>query len=349
MKHFHSERIYINKERVKNMQKKNKPKMIITRNLDITFEEAFEEFIKQAQAKKLSPETIKYYSSTYRYFVEFAAKELEKSQKDILCKDVTKMLVSSYTLHLLESTKGTTITSYLRGVRAIINYGIEQGIIAEFKIIIPKEDDTGIKTYTDSELAVLLKTPDVKTASFAEIRNWVMTIFLLGTGLRATSVCMLNIEDVEYFKTNYGLRARIHYINTKGRREETVPLSSEAIEPLKLYLKYRKGELSDPLFCNVYGERLTRHTLYYALKNYNKSRGISQTGVHKLRHTFARNYLANGGDSLKLMQILGHTSLDMTRRYARQLVEDLEKDYDEFTVLSNFKDEITLMKKKRIF
>ena len=44
---------------------------------------------------------------------------------------------------------------------------------------------------------------------------------------------------------------------------------------------------------------------------------IPRLHIHLCRHTFATNYLIGGGDSLTLQRILGHETLEMTRRYAR--------------------------------
>jgi integrase len=49
---------------------------------------------------------------------------------------------------------------------------------------------------------------------------------------------------------------------------------------------------------------------------FGKLAGIAKLHPHRLRHTFATRFLTNGlGDTLQLQQFLGHTSLEMVRRY----------------------------------
>ena len=55
-----------------------------------------------------------------------------------------------------------------------------------------------------------------------------------------------------------------------------------------------------------------------------------QTSAHTLRHTFARNYLAQyPGDVVGLATLLGHTSLDTTRIYSQPTVEQLSRRVEQ--------------------
>ena len=53
-----------------------------------------------------------------------------------------------------------------------------------------------------------------------------------------------------------------------------------------------------------------------------------------MRHSFATYYLRNGGDVFRLQRILGHSTLEMTRRYVQLQTEDLSAVHDGLSVLA---------------
>ena len=71
------------------------------------------------------------------------------------------------------------------------------------------------------------------------------------------------------------------------------------------------------------GGRLDRGRLQKLLHNLGERAGIGSVHLHQLRHTFATEFLRNGGNLLALQRMLGHSSLDMVRRYAMIVDADL--------------------------
>jgi integrase/recombinase XerD len=72
------------------------------------------------------------------------------------------------------------------------------------------------------------------------------------------------------------------------------------------------------------------------LYEYNKRRGVETTGIHRYRHTFAKQWITNGGNVVSLSKLLGHSSLDITQNYINLLVSDIAHQDDEFNVLDKF-------------
>ena len=71
-----------------------------------------------------------------------------------------------------------------------------------FEIKIPKADTEAIETYTDTELKMLLKEPDIRKCGFVTYRSWVIVNFLLSTGIRQNS--LINIRNViQHIISNY--------------------------------------------------------------------------------------------------------------------------------------------------
>ena len=91
------------------------------------------------------------------------------------------------------------------------------------------------------------------------------------------------------------------------------------------------------LFPSIGNEQLTGSGLRCAFKRYCLKRGVKQYNVHGLRHTFSLYYIRSNGNQFKLQKILGHSTMEMTRRYVNLAAADITSDYDRFSPLANAK------------
>ena len=79
--------------------------------------------------------------------------------------------------------------------------------------------------------------------------------------------------------------------------------------------------------------RNARRSYYCLLKRL----GLPRTGFHLLRHTFATQYLRNGGDVVRLSIILGHTEVSTTMKYLHLLTEDLQRPHQGLSILNRLR------------
>ncbi len=103
----------------------------------------------------------------------------------------------------------------------------------------------------------------------------------------------------------------------QGRKERVVPLGSKVTWLLQRYIYHFRPEALDSsqLFLCVDSSPMSDNALHLLFKRLAALSGITRLHPHLLRHTFATRYLMCGGDAFSLQQILGHTTLEMTRRY----------------------------------
>ncbi|MBO5056026.1 MAG: tyrosine-type recombinase/integrase [Lachnospiraceae bacterium] len=291
---------------------------------DLTLMEAFNDFKDKCQIKNLSKETIKLYENQFLTFYRFV------DDTSLLISEVTSKTVDNFILDLRSDNHNCneiTVNSYLRGIRAFLYYCMDMNYLPQFKIHIPKVDKKLKETYTDTELKVLLKKPDLKTCSFSEYKIWVFSNYLLATGNRISTALNVKIEDIDF--TN-GL---IQLNHTKNRTSQLIPLSQTLATILKEYLKYRKGTPKDYVFCNTYGNKGDIRTYQDMLAAYNRRKGIEKTSAHLYRHTFAKKWILNGGDIFRLQKILGHSDLAVVKEYVQMFGSDLSIDFDKFNPL----------------
>lgn len=182
---------------------------------------------------------------------------------------------------------------------------------------IPKVPDVLVPSLTASEMRSLLAAVDDRSSDAVRDRA---LLLMLDTGIRLGELVALSIADVDLTDG----RCRVM---GKGSKERVVPLGGRARRAIRTSLLARGSPTADePLFVGRRGDRLTRRAVQQLIRRLALSAGLVQRcSPHVLRHSFARAFLANGGDVFSLQRILGHSpsSLQVTRRYIRLLDEDL--------------------------
>ena len=264
-----------------------------------TIEETFSDFIISRKTKGLAEKTLQSYQSQF----QAVAKHMDvKMDIAMLQKaDFDAMIISMRDASLSPNS----INSYTRTLKSFFSWCNEQGI-TRLNIPLYKAEETVKETYSDAELAALLKKPDIRKATFAEYRDWVIINFLLNCGSRAATVRAIQIRDVDL---DGGM---VFYRHTKNRKAQVIPLCSAMVAILREYLRHRGGEAADYLFCTETGSQLTENGLRQSIARYNTRRGVQKTSIHLFRHTFARKYLIDcGGDAFTLQKLLGHSTLAM--------------------------------------
>lgn len=280
----------------------------------ITIEDAFFQFIIDKKALGLSEKTIK----TYIYDFNTLGKYIDVSKpiSAVHKRDFQEVFGKMSDLGLSRNT----VRHYSATAKSFLSWCGQNGL-CDVKIDLFKGEESVPKTYTQDELKRLLKRPNFAKCSFTELRNWTIINLLVNDGCRASTVRGIKICDVQLEDGALYLR------QMKRRKTITVPLSDALVLVLRQYLKIRKGKPDEPLFCNEDGSEMTEAGLHSAITRYNHSRGVANTSIHAFRHTFARMYLVDcDGDALKLQRILGHSTLDMTRHYAKMFDADIIAD-----------------------
>ncbi|SHK34944.1 integrase/recombinase XerD [Clostridium cavendishii DSM 21758] len=289
------------------------------------FSDGFEEFILSKRAMNLRPHSINHYMESYKTMEKYI-------DVNIPIENIDKSFIDNYVIALTKrDLKTQTIHSYVRDLKTILYYFMKLDYMKTFKITLPKVDKVPIETYSDAELRILLKKPNIKTCSFVEIRDWTLINFILSTGVRLNSFINIRVKDID-FENN------VVYVNTtKNRKPLIIPLNEIIVKILKDYLRIRQYQnTEDYLFCTVYGDQMNKRSVNSSLNNYNSNRGITKTGIHRYRHTFAKKWILAGGSVTVLQKILGHSSLNITENYINLLVEDLKKDINQFNILQEF-------------
>lgn len=193
-----------------------------------------------------------------------------------------------------------------------------------------KKISFNIKNYDECNIRKFLEAIDKST--FAGLRDYVMCLFIIDTGIRPSEVVQLKKEDVNFDAKQVHLRSEI----TKTRTPRTVPMSSEIIAEIRKLIHYELEWWNNPyLFCNSEGGKLNTLSFRHNIRKVALRTGINLT-PYDFRHIFATTYIRNGGDAFTLQRIMGHTKPSMTMVYVNLNAEDLSIAHKKMNVLGNF-------------
>ncbi|MFC1871896.1 tyrosine-type recombinase/integrase [Chloroflexota bacterium] len=280
------------------------------------------EICKKAEDK--SPKTVAWYSANLKSFHNYLkSRHLADTLDNIDIK-----ILRQYVLYLLKKNKyqghpitpekqeplsASSVHGHVRTLRAFFSWLVAEGIsetnpAKDLKP--PKVYQKVVSTLTDDEIRAILAVFMPMNPSNA--RNQTIFMLMIDTGLRMGELINLKMDDVHM---NEGLLKVIG----KGKKERIVPMGSNAQRALQRYLfRYRPKPFSqgiDNVFLSVMGKQLTDNSVKLIFSRLAKRSGVARLHAHLCRHTFAVNYIMNGGDLSSLKEILGHTTFEMVNHY----------------------------------
>lgn len=174
---------------------------------------------------------------------------------------------------------------------------------------------------TEEDVAKILKAPQkrwgVKSKS---LRNYAMLTLFLTTGLRASELRSLTIDNIDFENSRL-------FITGKGEKFRVVALPDIGLTAILKYLnsEYRPLHLktSDYLFGSLRnGEwsQLTHAAVYAIVEKYVETSVGKSVSPHKLRHVYSRLLLQNGAPAEEIQSMLGHSNLKTTQLYTGRLL-----------------------------
>jgi len=167
------------------------------------------------------------------------------------------------------------------------------------------------------------------------LRNFAIMMLFLDTGIRLSELVNLKISRIDF-------AAGEMLIFGKGSKERRVPLGSQAKKALLDYISKERPEPPNPqdedrLFLNADGYPVTADAVEKVFQRVKKTANVPHLHPHACRHTFSVRFLMNGGDAFALQKILGHTSLEMTRKYVNLASGDVKEMHRKFSPMDNLK------------
>ncbi|MEG1271082.1 MAG: tyrosine-type recombinase/integrase [Ruthenibacterium sp.] len=274
------------------------------------------DFLLEQRMRGNSPKTIEYYSGALQKFSDFVGAEFEMDT-------LTHTTLRQYTVHLQDSALATvSIQSYVRALRAFLTWSYhEEYLSVDFsaKYRLPKAKRAVIDILTQDECSRLMKSFNPKY--YLQLRDFCICGLMLDSGLRMHEVTTLRLSAL-HLEDGYLI------VDGKGNKQRTVPIGANMRRLLSRYLR-RRPPLSDAdfVFVTSTGIHIQDATIKQLFRKLKTRCDIPRLHAHLLRHTFASCYLENGGNVFSLQQILGHTSLEMTRRYVHLTCPENVKNF----------------------
>lgn len=229
----------------------------------------------------------------------------------------------------MKPINNTTIQKYYRSLSVLFNWSIDEGILEHnslIKIKVPRAEKKVIKALDSTEVTQL-------TSSFGDtfegIRNKAIILILVDCGLRLGELLSLRLSEINKEQ---------QLLKVDGKTgERVVRYGSTSAKALRKYLKVRAriDGSNDRLWLTGEGVTLKDSSIETMFIKLAKKTGI-RVHPHLLRHTFATMWLKNGGDSLMLQRLLGHTTLMMTNRYCQAVgCYDAVESHKKYSPIDN--------------
>lgn len=282
-------------------------------------EDTIRQFLESLRAvRRCSPNTVVAYQGDLFQFSQVVSARLGRA---VAPDDLTPEVLAEYTAWL--SSRGyraTTIARKLAAVRSFLEHqGWQQGadraaVRSALQTAPPPRQPTRI--LTNEEVQALLRAPERLNNSRGQ-RDQAILALLYATGMRASEVVSLRVEDIDL------AREVVFRRRQSAEDDQALPLGT-ALEPVRRYLEMARPQLvrnpSEPaLFLNQRGQQLSRQGLWLVIKRWATVSGLERrVSPHTLRHSRAAHLLEAGKSRRQVQDMLGLSSSNSLVRRRRE-------------------------------
>ncbi|MGL4697344.1 tyrosine-type recombinase/integrase [Enterococcus larvae] len=275
-----------------------------------------------------SKNTISSYKDTFKLFLSYMNSKHGKKPEKLTLDDIDIDIILEFLKWIEEERKCSVQTRNLRltACHAFFRYIQLQDPCKLLKcqaiIGIPKKKhEQDVPTFLSLEgIEVLLRQPMPKT--FTGMKHQLLLSFLYATACRVQEAVDVTIMDYKFNGNN------LVRLTGKGNKSRLIPLETQVISLMDRYLeeryKIKPYSTNETIFINHSWNKITRQGISSILKKYTamareERRELipNEFSAHSLRHSRAIHWLQAGVDLIYIRDLLGHTSVQTTERYAR--------------------------------
>ena len=276
---------------------------------DTTLRGQLKIFLLTCKVNELSPRSIDDYAQKIGAFVMFC-----KSQGIKEPQEVTPNHVRVFLLLLRERIKAVSVHDYYGCVNRFFNWLVEEDVLEHSpmaRMKPPRVPNQIIQPFSLEDIKRMLVV--LSEDNLRGYRNRALILAFLDTGLRLSELAGIMLSDVDFDRG-------IIKVMGKGAKGRVVRVGKESQKAILKYLLQRNDSLPQ-LWITLDRKPMAARGIQSLIKRLGKRAGITDArcSPHTFRHTFSINCLRNGIGEFNLQCLLGHTTLQMTRKYVQTL------------------------------
>lgn len=275
----------------------------------------FDSFIHDRQAQNLSAGTIQF----YRTKIKLLMKYLEPLGVTRI-SEFTPQLIRDYLIYLeQENHNPGGIHAAYRSLKAFFNWWKDEFEPENWrnpmdKVKPPKVPIEILEPVKSENALLMLSACDKKT--LLGLRDCAILLTLMDTGIRASELLSINRTDLDLKNGKMVIK------KGKGGKFRIVFISNRTQDSIQSYLK-KRTDFSPFLWISKTNSGLKYSGLRQIMRRRSKDANIVTPSLHGFRRFFALQMLRSGVDVFSLQKLMGHSDIQILRRYLQQTEEDI--------------------------
>ena len=275
--------------------------------------DAIVNYRRHMKRRNYSAHTIRNYMNTLKHFVLWLDEPIE---------EVTHKKIAKYIDFLRRrGLEPKTVNSHLDSIRGFYCYlqdeegtGMTHPVKRGYALRLPRPLPRHLRDEQVEHLFKGIKRP----------RDRALFYVMLRCGLRVQEVANLTLDAIDL------KRSKIHVRHGKGGKDRMVYISDDAYQALMHYLRVRSLQRAKKLFLvekgPYQGQPISVRGIQRRMEHYARKANL-RVSCHHLRHTMATQLLNADADLVTIQDLLGHSRIKTTQRYATVSNLKVQRDY----------------------